>query len=98
MVEYVLGDEVMVLKARDKDGEAVVSSSWKAVLGYAHEIRKCAMDRVNYLGEILVGALRFCMDDEKTLSLQMVSSLTTDRNVRTGASQPSQLNDLHNKI
>ena len=45
--DYLLGDQVMGLKAEDEDGNKVSSPSLKLVLSYEHQVRKEMIKKVN---------------------------------------------------
>ena len=94
VIDYLLGEEVWLLRARDSNGQKTVAPSWAALLGYEHEIRIFANKQINLHDKTLVQALALAMNDVRTYQLQFCNSLTQDRDTvkvqerRSGRSRP----------
>ena len=61
--DYILGEFVYGLSAKDADGYTVASPPWSLVLSYEHAVRKHAARLVNVDGKAWPAALREAMKD-----------------------------------
>ena len=60
--DYLLGDQIMGLKAQDEDGNKISAPGLKLVMSYEHQVRKEMVKRVNK-GESLKAALEAARKD-----------------------------------
>ena len=74
-VDYILGKKVWRLRASDEDGLEAVGPSWKSILKYEFEMRKHALELVNYEGYSLAGALAASRAYSEVMSLHFVTPL-----------------------
>ena len=64
--DYMLGEHVYGLNAKDADGQTVAAPPFKLVLAYERAVRKEAMKRVNREGATIPAALRLAWRDPTT--------------------------------
>ena len=69
VIDYLLGEEAWLLRARDSNGQKTVAPSWATLLGYEHEIRIFTYKQINLHRKTLVQALALAMNDVRTYPL-----------------------------